>query len=302
MAIRPVNRAQRIMFWTALFGASLTSLGYARTLSESDYRHIVEFQDPALSPDGRYSATIISRVVWNEDRRIHSLFIARTRGVAWTRELLVGRKGLSSPQFSPDASQLAILLNDSAGRAQIYVMPSAGGPVRQVTHSATDIDAFAWRPDGRAFAYTASPPAPHRSGPDRFRDSFIFTTEPITARSKPQPLHVFVQQINSSHATQLTFGERSGISGGPLSWSPDGRRIGFVLCPTNITDDEDRSQVAAVDVASRRLTLMTTHRAWEGTPLFSPDGKRFAFTYSGGDPQFSLNQLYVTGSRGGDGT
>jgi len=291
----------RIVLATAILCAGFTAVSSARTLVETDYRRIVGLEQPALSPDARYAATIVSRVDWNEDRRIDSLLIARVEsGVV--REYLSARKGLSSPEFSPDGTQLALLANDADGSAQVYVMPVGGGTVRQLTHSASDVDAFVWRPDGRAIAYTASDPQPHRTGADRFRDSFIFTTEPITARSKPQPLHVFLQLIGLTHATQLTFGEQSAFEGAEMSWSPDGSRVGFVLCPTDITDDQDRSQAAAVDVATHRLTLLTSHRAWQGTPLFSPDGRNFSYTYSGGDNQFSLNQLYVAPASGGDGT
>ena len=291
----------RIVLTLALAAPSLGAVCSARVLTETDYARVVGFDQPALSPDARYAATIVSRVDWSRDRRVDSLLIVRAGGTGSAREFLRGQKDLSSPEFSPDGSQLALLVDDRAGHAQIYVMPAAGGAARQVTHSPTDVDVFSWRPDGRAFAYTAADPQPHRIGADRFRDSFIFTTEPITARSKPQPLHLFVQDFGETHATQLTFGERSAFEGAAMSWSPDGRRIAFVLCPSNITDDQDRSQVAAVDVVPRRLSLLTSRRAWEGTPLFSPDGKHLAYTYSGGDNQFSLNRVYLAGTRGGDG-
>jgi dipeptidyl aminopeptidase/acylaminoacyl peptidase len=292
--------AVRIVLAIAIFCAAFTNICAARTLVETDYRHIVAFDEPALSPDARFAATIISRVDWNENREIYSLLIAEA-GKGVVREYLTGRKGLSSPEFSSDGAELAFLANDADDRAQVYVMPASGGLPRQITHAPSDVDEFAWRPDGRAIAYTAADPQPHRVGADRFRDSFIFTTEPITARSKPQPLHVFVQTVGMTRATQLTFGQRSAFEGVELSWSPDGSHVGFTLCPTNITDDQDRSQAAAVDVATHRLTLLTSHRAWESTPLFSPDGHSFAYTYSGGDNQFSLNQLYIAPASGGDG-
>jgi dipeptidyl aminopeptidase/acylaminoacyl peptidase len=285
----------------ALLCTAVPAAAATRTLSETDYRAIVDFDQPALSSDARYAATIVSRVDWDGDRRIHTLLVARV-GTGGVREYLTGRSGLSSPAFSPDGTQLAFLANDDRGRSQVYAMPASGGALRQLTESRDDVDEFAWRPDGRAIAYTASDPEPHRTGADRFRDSFIFTTEPITARSKPRPLHVFVQLVGATRATQLTFGERSAFEGAELSWSPDGTRIGFLLCPTNITDDQDRSQAAVVQVATRTLTLLTSHRAWEGPPLFSGDGRYVAYTYSGGDNQFSLNQLYVAPATGGDGS
>lgn len=291
----------RMVLAASLLCAALTATCSARTLVETDYSRLVSFDQPALSSDARYAATIVSRVNWNEDRQIRSLLIARI-GSGTVHEYVTGRNGLSSPEFSPDGTQVAFLANDEHHHAQVYAMPVGGGASRQLTKSPGDVDAFAWRPDARAIAYTASDPDPHRTGADRYRDSFVFTTEPITARSTPQPLHVFLQVIGAPHSTQLTFGDHSAFEGAELSWSPDGSRIGFLLCPTNIPDDQDRSQAAAVDVSTRQVTLLTSHQAWEGAPLFSPDGRRLAYTYSGGDNQFSLNQLYVAPAAGGDGT
>src|SRR5579883_909720 len=96
---------------TLLCCASLTAVSAARTLVENDYARIVTFDEPALSSDARYAAAVISRVDWNNDRSVSSLLIARAGN--GSREFLTGRKGLSSPRFSPDGTQLAFLANDA---------------------------------------------------------------------------------------------------------------------------------------------------------------------------------------------
>ena len=57
-----------------------------------------------------------------------------------------------------------------------------------------------------------------------------------------------------------------------------------------------------IDVATRKITPLTQHTAWESNALFSPDGKHIAYLYSDGDNQVNLVQLYVTTPGGGAGT
>ncbi|MBV8196766.1 MAG: S9 family peptidase, partial [Candidatus Eremiobacteraeota bacterium] len=141
-----------------------------------------------------------------------------------------------------------------------------------------------------------------RTGADRFRDSFIFTTEPIVARSDPAPDHLFLLPLDGAPATQLTFGSESVCDGSTLSWSPDGATLAFSLCRNAILNDQSYSHAALLDVASHRTRALTNHSMWESDPLFSPDGAHIAYFYSAGDGQVNLTELYVTTPAGGVGT
>ncbi|MBV9333456.1 MAG: S9 family peptidase, partial [Candidatus Eremiobacteraeota bacterium] len=221
------------------------------------------------------------------------------------RTLLTNRPGLSSPAFSPDGTQLAFLADDSASKnshTRVFVMPVSEGSARPVSPSDVDAAEFAWRPDGQAIAYAAADPEPEKSGAERFRDSFVFTTEPITAREFPAPIHLFIAQLGAENTAQLTFGSPSIVDGSPLSWSPDGAAIAVTLSRNAILNDQSYSWAAIVDVASKRVRALTGRSMWEGDARFSPDGRHIAYLYSAGDPQIALSELYVTTPSGGTGT
>lgn len=272
--------------------------------SAADYQRLVGLDSPAIAPDGTRAAVVVSRVLWNDDRRSSELMLVNLATRA-QRALVTDREGLSDPAFSPDGTQLAFLADQLSGgqtHTQIFIMPAAGGDAHVVTHDETGVDEFTWRPDGRALAYAAPDPQPQRSGPDRFRDSFIFTTEPIVARDSPRPDHLFMVSLADGTTTQLTFGPQSVGDDSTISWAPDGRTIAFTLCRDAITNDQSYSYAALVDVASKKVRSLTGRTMWEEDPVFSPDGAHVAYTYSNGDPQVNLTRLYVTTPTGGTGS
>jgi dipeptidyl aminopeptidase/acylaminoacyl peptidase len=249
---------------------------------------------------------VASRVNWDEDRYDRELILVDLAMRA-QRKLTYERTGLSDPAFSPDGTSVAFIADKGSGddaTSQVWIMPLNGGDARPVTDAKDGVDQFAWRPDGKALAYVASDPKPERKGAAKFRDSFVFTTEPITAREFPRPAHLFVTDLNSGRARQLTFGAQSVAAGegqSTISWSPDGATIAFTLTPNAILNDESYSHVALVDVATKAVRPLTSHTAWESNPLFSPDGKLIAYVYSNGDGQVNLNTVYVTTPAGGTG-
>ena len=270
--------------------------------AEDDYRRLVRLGSPAISPDGKTVAIVVSRALWDDDRYEPDLVLVDTARHT-VRTLVHAGKGLSDPAFSPDGASLGYIAEAGTGddaRAQVFVLPLGGNAARQVTHSKTGVDRFAWRPDGRALVYAATDPQPERTGADRFRDSFIFTTEPIVSRSAPAPDHLFLLDLEAGAQTQLTFGAQSAADDS-ISWSPDGKTIAFTLCPNAILNDQSYSQAAVLDVAAKRVRTLTGRTMWEGGALFSPDGAHIVYAYSNGDPQVNLVRLYLTTPTGGAG-
>jgi dipeptidyl aminopeptidase/acylaminoacyl peptidase len=288
----------------ALFCAANTvPAAAAAHLGEDDYRLLVTLQAPAIAPDGKTAALVTSRVVWDENRRADELVSVDLASGA-RLSLVTNRTGLSDPAFSPDGTRLAFLAGEGSGDdavSQVFVIPRDGGAAVAITHAKAGVKQFAWRPDGLAVAYASEDPAPQPTGADRFRNSFIFTTEPIVARSASRPVHLFVEPLGDQTATQLTFGASSVADGSTISWSPDGKTIAFTLCRSATLNDQSYSHVALVDVESGRVRSLTARTIWEADPRFSPDGKHIAYAYSDGDPQVSLVRLYVTTPAGGAG-
>jgi dipeptidyl aminopeptidase/acylaminoacyl peptidase len=280
--------------------------GAARSIVEDDFQHLVGVSSPAISPDGTRIAVIVSRIQWNEDKVSRELDLIDVATHA-RRTLTYDREGLSDPAFSPDGTKLAFIANSGSGddaKSQLWVMPLDGGDARPVTTAPEGVEQFAWRPDGGAFAYAAEEEKPKQSGAEKFRDSFVFTTEPITARAPARPVHLFVVDASGGKARRLIAGTQSVVTGeaaSTLSWSPDGAKIAFVLAPNAILNDADRAHVDVIDVSSGKLSQLTAHDGFEADPHFSPDGKHIAYSHSAGDNQINLTDAYVTEPGAGEG-
>jgi TolB protein len=151
-------------------------------------------------------------------------------------QYLLGRRGIALTSIA--------FASDRSGSKEIWLADYDGADPRQITaHKSTSLSP-AWRPDGRALAYT----------------SFV-----------GGPPGLYLANLLTGHKTPIATEGDQNIS---ASYSPDGRRIVFSRALGG------NSEIVVADADGGNVSRLTYSRAIDTNPAWSPQGTEIAFTSS----------------------
>lgn len=222
----------------------------------------------AWSPDGR---TIAFEARHRDSVAVHLLDVT-TKG---DRRITSGAHWDGAPSWSKDGRQLAIIRAprttvkvrnyldepDYHGRLVILKADGSGESLQPNVFDAFTGSAPTWSPDGRQVIYVCGPPAfgPHG----------------------PNAVHLCIVDMPNGRPRRVSWSIRTTRF---PAWSPDGRRIAYVL-----REDGDSSgselRVASVDGSSD--TVVVPRLDVVSPPTWSPDGRRLAFVAASRSPRYA---------------
>ncbi|MAC59297.1 MAG: peptidase S9 family protein, partial [Novosphingobium sp.] len=285
--------------------------GPERAFTPDDLFKLDGATHPEISPDGSKIAYVRSSADVMTDKVVPSIWLADASSGA-QRPLVAGPGAHFSPAWSPDGKRLAYVSSDGSSSPQLYVMWLDSGAKVKVTELPDSPGSIAWSPDGSTIAYTmrvpgegmklGSQPAGRPEGaewakPLQIIDRVIYRFD--GAGYLPAGFdHIFVVSADGGAPRQVTFGNYD--DGGPLSWSPDSRRIVF---SANRHEDWERdinnSEVYSVDVATSTITPLTSRQGPDAGAKLSPDGKYIAYVgFDDVNRSYENNALYLMNADG----
>ena len=168
----------------------------------------------------------------------------------------------------------------AAGRSPCPGPSSGGGQAipdqrsRRVTDTKEGVSGFAWRPDGKAFAFLTQNSPPEAAGEDKHNKSFEVHDNMYLDRAATQPTHVWTVGADSGGASRVTSGLRSVTDG---RWTPDGSRLVLAVRPRPESGELIRSTLVIRDVATGSERSLTDTPGVSSGGMLSPDGKSVAF-------------------------
>ena len=257
--------------------------------------------DPRLSPDGRRVLYSVRSTDWEGNRGVSALWMAPVDG-GETTKLAISTGGASTGRWASDG-QAIYFLSSRGGSNQIWRADAQGNAAVQVTTLPVDVAAFKVSPDGRNLILSLPvfidcdtlQCTRDRIEADNRSPSTVTGFDRMPLRqfdhwNDGRRQHLFLQPLNGSgladgQPRDLMAGIDADTPSQPqgtedeFAVSPDGRTIVYSTQTQRsgeaFTNNSDLFRVS-ID-GGRAANLTEANRGADGSPVFSPDGRRLAW-------------------------
>lgn len=230
---------------------------------------------PMLLPDGRL-------VLFQSNRSGEwQIYVMKPDGSELRQLTTMGAPNVT-PMWSPDGTRIAFA-SERDGNSEIYVMKADGSDQKRLTNHPGDDAHPHWSPDSSRILFNSA-----RTTPD------------VKADWAQQFHEVFSMKLDGTDLKQHTHCR--SICTYPV-WSPDGGKIAYRKVTQepglrwDLTVASRNSEVFVSNVDGSNEVNVSQSAAYDGWPMWSPDGKAVLFSSNRSGPA-NIGQLYLVNPEG----
>ena len=257
---------------------------------------IKKVSSPSWSPDGSKLLFNVISIDFKKGKTNVDVYLINADGKG-LRKMTTFEGTDARPQWSPDGKSF-MFLSTRKDNAQLWIMPIDGGEPRQITHISTGISDPIWSPNGKLIAFSS------RVYPQFGADDTANKKETETRKNNPIQAHmaddllyrhwtffsdgtrshILVLNVETEKVTDVTPGDFESpifsLSGGGFNFSPDSKEICFAgnREKQNLQASSTNSDLWAVSAnGGKAVNLTVANKAYDGSPVYSPDGHYIAY-------------------------
>ena len=268
-----------------------TSISFEKWLS------LKQAGSPVISPNGKYIVYSVTSTDWSSNGYDSELWLSK-EGEEPIQLTRTNKGSSSAAAFTPDNKFISFLA-DRGEKTQIYLIPVNGGEALQITKDEDGIGVYEWSPNGQQIVYSKAETDSKKE--KTFKDRYgAFAVEGDEYKLS----HLWLLNFNFDSvvlaglypcftskdstgknmacykipvAKKLTEGNFT-VAG--FSWSPDGQSVIFNKQPNPLINSSLYSDIALVDLSTRKIKLLITNPANDAFSEWSPNGQLFIYRSS----------------------
>ncbi len=234
-----------------------------------------------ISPCGEWIAFTISeaRTEGEKSDFLTHIHLVKSDGSVQF-QLTRGDESASNPKWSPDGKYISFTSSRGNDGNQIWMINPKGGEAWQITQAEGSVSQYKWSNSGDHIAFTmVDPPSEEQKRKRREREDVNVEGEDLNFS------HLYVFEVDPksyepADIQRLTKGE---FHIGRFDWSPDDKTIAFDHRPRPEYQYWPETSISTVPADSGAVNKLIDLGGSDSNPLYSPDGKRIAFTTDRGN-------------------
>ena len=264
-----------------------------RKISAEDLYQLQSITGFSLSSQGQQIIYALQRIDPVSQKKYSNLWLASAEGDQSAQQFTQGNQVDSTPQISPDGSQVAFFSNRDVkqpGQKQIYLMPLNGGEARVLSQFKGDLKALSWSPDGKTLLCLHRPTSAEvleREADAQKKELGVVARHITDIIYKSDGYGFLLDETWQIWLIEAETGQAKQISQenydvNDPAFSPDGSEIVF---STNRNSDPglnwDDLDLFIISISGGEPRLLNTESGPKNHPRFSPDGQWVAYLQQG---------------------